>query len=164
MKPTQNARHQTCHPVRYQPMLVVLIVAMLLASASEIARAQANALGSLTKGQPVVANGTDSMGQTASSTPIFVDATQFTSVTSDACDQISQAITAANGGVVDARGFSPKDQKCAFNMFGANNPKGKLLLGNVVLHVSVTQVQPSQFQVEGTGWSFSSPTNTVNQA
>jgi hypothetical protein len=49
-------------------------------------------------------------------------------------------------------------------MFGNGNPTGKLLLGNVVLNVSQTQVQPNQFQVEGTGWAFAAASNTVIQA
>lgn len=100
------------------------------------------------------------------SSPIFLDATQF-ATTSDACAAINAAIvqmnTTTKNGVVDARGFTGP-LKCASNMF-PSNATGKLLLGNVVLNVSVTQVQPSKFQVEGTGWAISgTPSNTVIQA
>jgi hypothetical protein len=100
------------------------------------------------------------------SSPIFLDATQFGNGT-DACAAINAAITQMNGttnnGVVDARGFTG-DQKCASNMF-PNDATGKLLLGNVTLHVSTKQVQPGKFQVEGTGWTISTTaSNTVIQA
>ena len=132
---------------------------IVLLAASEAANGQ-NTLGPLVLGQPVTANGTGSTGQTASSSPIFVDATQFPGGP-DVCAQISNAIhNGGNGGVVDARGFIG-DQKCASNMFGSANPTGKLLLGNVVLHVQTPQIQPDRFQVEGVGWSPGSTGNTL---
>jgi len=68
-------------------------------------------------------------------------------------------------GVVDARGITG-DVPCTVNMFGTPTaPTGKLLLGNVVLHVSVTQVQPTLFQVEGTGWAIDdNVSNTIIRA
>jgi hypothetical protein len=39
---------------------------------------------------------------------------------------IQQMTTTTKNGVVDARGFTG-NQKCASSMFGASNPKGKLL-------------------------------------
>jgi hypothetical protein len=149
------------------PIQALLLTAITLIGG--LASAQTpNSLGALSQGQPVVAQGTGTSGQTALSSPIVLDATQFTSASGDACNQISQAITqmmiSAKNGVVDARGFTG-DQKCASNMFGTSNPTGKLLLGNVVLHVSVTQVQPPLFQVEGVGWEQDDTSaNTVIRA
>jgi hypothetical protein len=114
-----------------------------------------------TTGQPL----TESSGGVPGPKPVFLDATQFNG-SPDACAQISNAIKlmnmTTNNGVVDARAFTGP-VKCASNMF-PSNATGKLLLGNVVLQVSQTQVQPNQFQVEGTGWSFSTQSNTVIQA
>jgi hypothetical protein len=68
--------------------------------------AQSNSLGSLTQGQPVVANGTGSSGQTASSSDLYLDASQF-SGSPDICAQIQAAyqvlVTAGIGGTIDAR-------------------------------------------------------------
>lgn len=123
-----------------------------------------NTLGPLSIGQPVVANSSGSSGAMASSSPLYVDATQFNGAP-DVCAQIKNAINlGGNGAVVDARGFIG-DQQCNSNMFGTSNPTGKLLLGNIALHISKTQVQPSKFQVEGIGWSIgSSNTNSVIRA
>jgi hypothetical protein len=89
--------------------------------------------------------------------PMLVDAKQFLGGASgDACGAINAAILqmeTVKNGVVDARGITG-DVPCAFNMFGTGNPTGKLLLGNVVIHARVTQVQPPLFQVEGTGWAI----------
>ena len=122
-----------------------------------------NYLGPIFQGEPVVALGTGATctANEALSSPLVLDATQF-SGTPDACKQINTAISAmlalspANG-VVDARGFTG-DQKCQTNMFPAPTMSypvvtGKLLLGNVVLHSTKTQIQPSKFQVEGAGWT-----------
>jgi hypothetical protein len=105
---------------------------------------------------------TQTSGLPALPSPLVLDATRFTGV--DACAQISAAITqmmsTTNNGVVDARGFTGH-QKCASNMFGISNPKGKLLLGNTTFHVQTPQVQPDRFQVEGVGWSPGSTGNTL---
>ena len=110
-------------------------------------------------GQPIIKT---SSGQGPS--PVFIDATQFTG---DACQAISAAIgvmTTTGNGVVDARAFKG-DQVCSVNMFGTTNPTGKLLLGNIVLHLGKTQVQPPLFQVEGVGWALDgTSSNTVIRA
>jgi hypothetical protein len=132
---------------------VFLLCAFVLASI--------NAGYGQTTGQPL----TETSGGVGLPSPLVLDATRFNG-SPDACAQIKAAITQMNGttnnGVVDARGITGS-LRCASNMF-PNNATGKLLLGNVVLNVSKTQVQPSQFQVEGTGWTFAAPTNTVLQA
>ena len=102
-----------------------------------------------------------------SPSPLVLDATRFNG-SPDVCLQINNAVQqmnsmTTNNGVVDARAFTG-NQKCATNMFPVD-ATGKLLLGNVVLNVSTTQIQPSKFQVEGTGWSITTTdTNTVMQA
>jgi hypothetical protein len=101
-----------------------------------------------------------------SPSPLVLDATRFGSGP-DVCSQINTAIAQMNAttknGVVDARAFTGP-QECASNMF-PSNATGKLLLGNVVLNVSVTQVQPPLFQVEGVGWEQDdTPANTVIRA
>jgi hypothetical protein len=137
-----------------------VLVLLFIWRGSAGAQTTPNSLGPLVLGEPVTANGSGASGQTASSSPIFVDATQFTSGAPDVCKQINNAIAlGGNGGVVDARGFIG-DQKCASNMFPSNNPTGKLLLGNVTIHSQVSQVQPSKFQVEGVGWSPDVSANT----
>jgi hypothetical protein len=118
------------------------------------------------QGLPIVQQ-TTTMGSNGPS-PVFVDANQFLSFAlGDACLAINHAIgqmQTVKNGVVDARGITG-DVQCAVNMFGSGNPTGKLLLGNVVLHVSVTQVQPPLFQVEGVGWeNDDTSANTVIRA
>jgi hypothetical protein len=159
-------KDQQC-PYSWRLAMVFASCITLLLIAKETANGQTNSLGPLTLGEPVVANGTGSSGQTASSSPIVLDATKFTGAP-DVCLQISNAIaqmsTTTNNGVVDARGFTG-DVSCRTSMFGANNPTGKLLLGNVVLHARVTQVQPPLFQVEGVGWTLDdTASNTVIRA
>ena len=122
-----------------------------------------------TTGQPCIQG---SSGPVAST--VFVDATQFvpTSGTNanDACVGIAAAIAAtASGsstyGVVDARGFVGP-QICSQSMFPTSTPPtGKLLLGNAVFYVQTPQVQPTRFQVQGTGWrSGNTDSNTVIRA
>jgi len=115
-----------------------------------------------TTGQPL----TETSGGTANPSPLVLDATRFNG-SPDACSQIHAAIvqmnSTTNNGVVDARGFTGPVQ-CSSNMF-PSNATGKLLLGNVVLNASVTQVQPPLFQVEGVGWSLDdTASNTVIRA
>jgi hypothetical protein len=100
------------------------------------------------------------------SSPIYLDATQF-ATTTDVCAAIHAAIaqmnSVTNNGVVDARGFTGP-QKCASNIF-PSNATGKLLLGNVVLYATVSQVQPPLFQVQGTGWAIDdNVSNTIIRA
>jgi hypothetical protein len=134
---------------------VVLLCALILASVTA---------GYGQTGEPL----TQPASGPATPSPLVLDATRFPILGTDVCSQINAAIVQMNGttknGVVDARGFTGPVE-CSSNMF-PKNATGKLLLGNVVLNVSKTQVQPSQFQVEGTGWAFSNnnPTNTVIQA
>lgn len=106
------------------------------------------------------------VGRDGESQPFGFDATRFNG-SPDACSQIHAAIvqvnSTTNNGVVDARGFTGPVQ-CSSNMF-PSNATGKLLLGNVVLNASVTQVQPPLFQVEGVGWSLDdTASNTVIRA
>jgi hypothetical protein len=116
-----------------------------------------------TTGQPL----TETSGGSGLPSPLVLDATRFTTHAPDACHQIFDAITqmmnTTLNGVVDARGFTGP-QKCTFNMF-PSNATGKLLLGNVVLYATQTQVQPSLFQVEGTGWAIDdNVSNTIIRA
>jgi hypothetical protein len=131
----------------YKNILLTCTLALALAVAG---------YGQMT-GQPL----TQTSGGVGLPSPLVLDATRFNG-SPDACAQIRAAITqmnsVTNNGVVDARGFTGSVE-CASNMFPLN-ATGKLLLGNVVLNVSKTQVQPSQFQVEGTGWTFAAATNT----
>jgi hypothetical protein len=149
-----NGRADTI--VRGFPYKNILVICTLVLALAVAGRGQ-------TTGQPL----TETSGGTALPSPLVLDATRFNG-SPDVCLQINAAIvqmnsTATNNGVVDARGFTGSLQ-CASNMF-PSNATGKLLLGNVVLHVSKTQVQPSLFQVEGTGWGIAgTPSNTIVRA
>ena len=96
--------------------------------------AQSNTLGSLTQGQPVVANGTGTSGQTASSSGLYLDASQF-SGSPDICAQIQAAyqvlVTAGIGGTIDARSLvgSGGVAACQSNPFASGNQPVLLLLG-----------------------------------
>jgi len=135
-------------------LLSALCLAAMLVGAGSSSNAQ-----TVNQGQPAVGNN----GASAfTSSPLVLDATQFTGAGfNDACDKILSAINALliapnKNGVVDARGFTG-DQLCQESMFpdqtGGTIPTGKLLLGNAVFWVSITQVQPTKFQVEGVGWT-----------
>jgi hypothetical protein len=65
-----------------------------------------NALGNLTLGQPVIANGTGGMNETASSSPLSLDVSQFGG---DICAKLHAAMAAASTagiGVLDATAFT----------------------------------------------------------
>jgi len=133
---------------------VVLLCALILASV---------AAGYGQTGEPL----TKPAIGVATPSPLVLDATRFSGSGTDVCSQINAAITQmnsiTNNGVVDARAFTGP-QECASNMF-PSNATGKLLLGNVVLNASFTQVQPPFFQVEGVGWALDdTPSNTIIRA
>jgi len=115
-----------------------------------------NSLGPLTQGQPVVANTTGAMSATASSSPLYVDASRFTG---DICARINSAIIAAFPGgatstspvaTIDARALTGL-QPCNSNPFtGGLNYPVRLLLGDAQIITSVPWWTPQlSHSIEG---------------
>ena len=127
-------------------------VSLMLAGSGQLL-AQTNGLGSLLQGEPVTGKGTGTAGQTATSQPLFLDATQFPD--SDMCASIADACAALGttvhgltfplGATIDARGFIGNQVcaatdittmlfKCVPQGSSTGATGGKLLLGNVNLY------------------------------
>ncbi len=132
-------------PQRNADMLRRFLVVLLLLLASVSAQAQ-NSLGSLSQGQPVVAQGSGSSGATAASSALVLDASQFAgSGGTDLCAKVNAACIAANaiaGGIgmdIDARAFvtSGTNQTCSVTtanaMLSNCSNGGKVLLGSYTL-------------------------------
>ena len=125
----------------------VLRISTLVLAMCMCTRAQ-NTLGSLTQGEPVVANTTGTTGATASSSQLYLDATQFAGA--DMCAQINTAYSAAAfNAVIDARGFTGF-QACNSNPFHGKNMSVQLLLGNTQIVTSVPWWPPQNaHSIEG---------------
>jgi len=127
-------------------------VSLTLAGSGQLL-AQTNGLGSLLQGEPVTGKGTGTAGQTATSQPLFLDATQFPD--SDMCASIADACAALGttvhgltfplGATIDARGLIGNQVcaatnittmlfKCVPQGSSTGATSGKLLLGEVNLY------------------------------
>jgi hypothetical protein len=98
---------------------VFLSIVVAIAAAEQMA---AQTFGTLVQGEPVAAQKSGGIAGVAVSSPVYFDVTQFSSPTSDWCEQVRKAyqaaiavngttdpvthLTTSTGVVLDARGFA----------------------------------------------------------